>query len=67
MPDNPLGMWAAYERRGELREGSAQREEEIEQEAIDLALNDCQMWDNLPESAREFYRREAAEELVPED
>lgn len=38
--------------------------EELEQEAIDLAVNDCQLWDNLPESAREFYRAEAIEEAT---
>jgi hypothetical protein len=37
------------------------QQEEIEQEARDLALNDCQMWDNLPPSAKEFYLQEAQE------
>lgn len=36
----------------------------VEDAAIDAALCDCQLWGNLPESAREFYRREAREGLA---
>ncbi len=31
--------------------------------AKDLARNDAQMWDNLPQSARNYYIDEAREEL----
>lgn len=36
--------------------------DDLEQEARDLALNDCQIWDNLSESAKSHYRRAAADE-----
>jgi hypothetical protein len=35
--------------------------------AIDLALNDCQVWDNLPASVQAWYRAEALAELALED
>lgn len=38
----------------------------IEERAIDLALNDCQMWGNLPASARRAYTEAAIVELAAE-
>lgn len=36
----------------------------LEQEARDLAANDCQMWDNLPAGAQQRYRELAKEEAA---
>lgn len=38
----------------------------VEQRALDLSLNDCQMWSNLPRSMQKHYLREAANELADE-
>ena len=42
-----------------LAEVEAEYGPEIAQEALDLALNDCQMWDNLPRMAQDAYIAEA--------
>ena len=39
---------------------------EIRERAVDLAVNDCQMWDNLPGMVRAVYWAEAVQEIADE-